>query len=255
MEPTPSPDPHIDLALDAVKARSARQRRARQAWIATSAIGVVAILAVAAIAGATNRDRVLDSATTGTSTSTPSTSPFDPDRDITIATATTTSTPSTHGTDGTDVPVATTTAPPVQTTVTLVPTTATAPPTSLPGANPTTTAAPVDDQRLASAMQTWAANRPARYRMTVRRSCFCPESVTNPVTITVDGTTITSPSDVTGLTVDDLYAEASAIGPEGRIVTLDFDEAIGYPTHLNLDNIIQAIDDEMAYIVTDFAVL
>jgi hypothetical protein len=108
---------------------------------------------------------------------------------------------------------------------------------------------------VAAGKASWLAHRPARYRMTVRRSCFCPPDTTDPVTIEVDGTEITSPTGTTGLTVDDIYDEASRTGSQGRITGIQIDPTWGFPAFLNIDHIINAVDDEMAYTITDFQAL
>ncbi len=65
----------------------------------------------------------------------------------------------------------------------------------------------------------WEERQPASYRIAVAVQCFCVERVTRPRTMTVNDN--------------------------------DFD----FPATIAIDDLVQAIDDEMTYAVTDFEVL
>jgi hypothetical protein len=243
------PDAELDNALDAVKARSGRRRRSRQVWLVSGGAALV-LLAVVAVLGvkANNRadDRViLDTASSGTSTS------IQPDVN---GSGTTSSLPVPSTTCC--LPVVTTTEP-GPTSTTLPPTHPTPPPTTAPPTTfettTTTTATyPNVDERVVAAKLAWRDHRPQRYRMTVRRSCFCPPDVTDPITIEVDGTHITSPAGLAGLDVDDIYEEASNVSPQGSITEITVDPTYGFPSSISIDHITQAVDDEMYYSITDF---
>ncbi len=152
-------------------------------------------------------------------------------------------------------------------------TTTTRPRTTTTTAGPTTTTTtwpfPPDGPStdLAAAKALWDASKPARYSYYIRRTCFCAPDYVRPLHVFVDGATVrvtdgeseatVSPDVAKGLTMDELYAEASAIGPGGRIVALQIETtgpAAGRIVRIELDPIVQAIDDEIGYEVASFTV-
>ena len=117
------------------------------------------------------------------------------------------------------------------------------------------------DARLAEARARWAASGPGAYRMTLHRSCFCPEDYRGPFAVTVRNGTVASvemagrslPAD-RAVTVDalfDLLAEAYA--EDAELVRVTYDDALGYPTELYIDRSAQMADEEIGYTVSSLA--
>ena len=119
---------------------------------------------------------------------------------------------------------------------------------------PATSSAP---ETLDEARARWAAADLDDYRMTLTRSCFCPEYYRGPFEVAVDDGEVTAvgfqgrelPADRV-LTVDalfDLLAEAYASGAARVEVT--YDATLGYPTSLYIDQDEQMADEEVGYTV------
>ncbi len=115
---------------------------------------------------------------------------------------------------------------------------------------------------LDAARQRWADAGLDAYRMTLQRSCFCPEDYRGPFEVTVrdgavasarfDGATV-DPERV--VTVDGLFGlieDAYERGAERVDVT--FDPELGYPTELYIDVSSQMADEEVGYTVSDLRV-
>jgi hypothetical protein len=107
--------------------------------------------------------------------------------------------------------------------------------------------------RLAKAQALWRANGPASYTMTQSWGCFCPSGDYR-VTV-VDGKVTHAVSEKgedtprRGATVDQLYERLSK--QEMGTYTLRYDDDLGYPTSINSDPIVNAIDDEYGVRITD----
>jgi len=120
-----------------------------------------------------------------------------------------------------------------------------------------------DAGRLHRARLLWQSNRVSEYRYTVATSCFC--LVTGPIEANVRNGTIVSWSRTDGgpvtnltftLTVDSLFAYVErAMNRSESSVTVEYDPALGYPTHVNIDWIKNAVDDEVAYQVLSLTIL
>ena len=270
-------EPDVDRALASVKARSDRRQRTQRTSLAAALVVVVVLTGGAAVRAGSSSTEVFvagegatgstDGASTvsvpgtrvGSTTST-STATTVPDATTSTQAPLTTTTTASIGasTSTVVVTVTSTTAPPTTTVLptTDPPTTETVPPTTTPDTTtPDTTIPPGTTMTLDEARALWAAHRPARYSMRIGRSCFCPEGYRGPFDVVIEGTTVVSPADLTGLSVDDLYDAAARIGPGGSITELRVDPATGVPLVLNLDPITMAVDDEMYYEISGFTPL
>jgi len=117
---------------------------------------------------------------------------------------------------------------------------------------------------LATARASWAAMISAPYSFTFARSCFCASEFLRPVHISVADGEVTQAVFVdTGdpvatplseiETVDDLFDEIqAAIDADAFEIVATFDSRLGYPVSVSIDYIENAIDDEMAFQVSDF---
>jgi hypothetical protein len=100
--------------------------------------------------------------------------------------------------------------------------------------------------RTATALALWKDKGPRSYTMTYDRGCFC-DSGAFQVTV-VDGTVTRSVSPrgedqpTRMQTVDGLFAELQGLDQPTYAAT--FDPELGFPTHVAVDRIIEAIDDE-----------
>jgi hypothetical protein len=107
--------------------------------------------------------------------------------------------------------------------------------------------------RLAKAQALWQAKGPASYTMMQGWGCFCPSGDYR-VTV-VDGKVthaVTEKGEDTpqrGATVDHLYEQLAK--QEVATYTLRYDSALGYPTAISADPIVNAIDDEYGLRITD----
>ncbi|MBI5825337.1 MAG: hypothetical protein HZB18_15015 [Chloroflexi bacterium] len=115
------------------------------------------------------------------------------------------------------------------------------------------------------------ANIP-HYRYTLFISCFCVFSDEMPLTIEVkngevvsmtrsDGTAIAPTDNFTEiyqpyLTMNRLFLKLEAdLTGEADNVTVTYDPVYGFPSNVSIDYIIEAIDDEISYQVSNFEVL
>lgn len=98
------------------------------------------------------------------------------------------------------------------------------------------------------------------YTLTIERVCFCPDI--GPYVVAVQGGEVVSatregeevPLDdemlaTWPLTVEDLFAEVDEAERTADEVAVEYDEALGYPSRIDIDRIENAIDDEMTYVV------
>lgn len=117
------------------------------------------------------------------------------------------------------------------------------------------------EDRLESARDRWRSNRPASYRFTYRRLCFCPW--TDPVVVTVDADSVADVSPASGSdtvrlprsevrTVDglfDLLRDWRSRDPDRERIS--FHDRLGYPTEARFDFRDDVIDEEQGFEVTD----
>jgi hypothetical protein len=116
-------------------------------------------------------------------------------------------------------------------------------------------------QALAASRATWEAQRPADYRFTYARSCFCPPQYRGPFDVTVrsgavadvaykgEGEPIDRPL-TEYQTVDDLFALlAEAYARNAARVDVTYDPATGQPTSFYIDYDEQMADEEVGFTV------
>ncbi len=120
--------------------------------------------------------------------------------------------------------------------------------------------AAIRSPELDAAMARWEAAELDGYSMTLRRICFCPTpDYTGPFTVavrdgevasvTLDGTAVPAER---GMSVEDLFdLLEDAYAREAEVVEVTFDEALGYPTAINIDYSSMMADEEIAYGVSD----
>ena len=111
----------------------------------------------------------------------------------------------------------------------------------------------------------WAKQQISNYRFTLKAICFCPTERVDPVRIEVRNGQVTSLVYVgTGLapsrnywdnenTIDKLFAiiMSNSNKPGGKL-EVTYDSTLSYPTLINLDPILGAVDDEIAYTISSF---
>lgn len=113
---------------------------------------------------------------------------------------------------------------------------------------------------LAQHQAQWASKNIDDYAFTITAQCFCP--FTDPIDITVvDGvvTAVTKagqpakPNEVQGIpkTVTELFAVITAHA-DAAALSVEWDPAFGFPSTIQVDSIANAVDDEFAYLVTNF---
>jgi hypothetical protein len=133
---------------------------------------------------------------------------------------------------------------------------------------PTTmqTASTHDDQRMVELderQRQWNEAQPASYRFTVAAQCFCLEAFTRPRTITVRDNEVVAEEPSAGddadpdriLTVDDLFDRARVAIDNADAVEIVYDDEFDFPSTIAIDDMLEAIDDEITYVVTDFEVV
>lgn len=121
----------------------------------------------------------------------------------------------------------------------------------------------LDEQR-----DRWAAQAPASYAYTMQFGCFCPDTYTTPVRITVaDGAVTdavyaeaggdfvagspTAPGYPAKMTIDGLFDEAERAMREADDTHVEFDPDWGYPSVLQIDWQRNAADEEDSYAASD----
>jgi Family of unknown function (DUF6174) len=123
-----------------------------------------------------------------------------------------------------------------------------------------------DDQRVVELDERrarWEEQRPTAYLFTVAAQCFCLDTFSTPRTVTVqDGQAVSedpAPDQTTAperiRTVDDLFDRARAAIDDAEAVEIEYDNEFDFPAAIDIDHLIEAIDDEVTYVVTDFEVV
>ena len=114
---------------------------------------------------------------------------------------------------------------------------------------------------IAAARDRWLATRPAKYSYTMRLEGFLPANRHRVEVDTVAGTsnvvTLEGPPDGNPSrwnSIDALYATAEEVQRGGGKVALTLDSTKRIPLRVATDPIPGAIDDEIAYVVSDFVV-
>jgi hypothetical protein len=156
---------------------------------------------------------------------------------------------------------------------TSTPTPAAVPPTATPtpgGIPVTPTAVPVgyeEQPRLDEARDRWDLHEPVFYEFDFQWLCFCGPDYTTPVRISVkDGAIVSLKDPLSGeevtptdpsifKTIDGLLGWVQAeIDRPADALTVDYERDFGYPLNASSDRILNAIDDEMAFRVSNFRV-
>ena len=119
------------------------------------------------------------------------------------------------------------------------------------------------ENELAQARRLWGDSAPAAYSITISRGCFCPQEVPSPVVVAVRNGVIESRHyKTTGAPVSAAYADGFP-GVDGLFDVIEdalkradrvdatYDPTLGYPVQVSIDYIKNAIDDELAFGVTD----
>jgi hypothetical protein len=106
----------------------------------------------------------------------------------------------------------------------------------------------------------WQSVGPSSYRFTVAVQCFCP--VAKPVEVTVrDGEVVSlkpEPPEFWSdamVPIPELFQLVGSLRGSADVVDVSYDGALGYPTTIAVDRITEAVDDEVAYVVTDLTPL
>jgi hypothetical protein len=126
---------------------------------------------------------------------------------------------------------------------------------------------PTTDQRvveLEERRERWAGQEPAAYRFTIAQICFCPTEYTQPRTVTVEaGEAVSIEPPIDSLqppidiptTVDDLFQTVEDAIVDADAVEVTYDNEFDFPASIGIDPILDAIDDETTYEITDFEVV
>jgi hypothetical protein len=121
---------------------------------------------------------------------------------------------------------------------------------------------------LSSAEERWAKGGLINYRYTLQIGCFCPPPLNDQLLVevrngaTVRVSAVSSGEDVSLAMVDrvatipGLFATIrDANERKADKIDVSYNAALGYPERISIDYIVQAVDDEVGYIVTDLAEL
>lgn len=121
----------------------------------------------------------------------------------------------------------------------------------------------IANRDLLAAETKWRQHRPAHYRYTLQRACFCTPEFRKPIAIEVSGSTVTK-STVDGvalslerradaLTVEDLFdIIRKAIDSKAARISVQYDLQNGRPLSISVDQNLQIADEEMHYTASDF---
>ncbi len=125
---------------------------------------------------------------------------------------------------------------------------------------PTTVAVDTPQAQLDNAKAKWTQQRLSNYVMTQQKWCFCPREYTRPMQYTVkngavdmtaivyDDTKEKVTIKVTPMTVDEAFAMIQkAITNKVDKLTVSYDEKMGYPKKVFIDQSIQMADEERSY--------
>lgn len=124
------------------------------------------------------------------------------------------------------------------------------------------------DQNLAK----WQAADISHYRFELFIGCFCPFAEDMPLTVEVlngeivsitraDGSPVEATDPSRGVyesyaTIDRLFAELKAdLSGEADEVVVTYDPTYGFPVNISIDQIKEAIDDELSLQVSSFEIL
>ena len=121
-----------------------------------------------------------------------------------------------------------------------------------------------EQSQLDRARNRWEAHGSGFYGFHFQRGCFCPQEIVRPVRIEVwDGVVVSAVDPDTNepldpppdgfSTIDDLFDEIQdAIDRGAHSVDATYDESFGYPIHVFIDWILNAVDDEMSFQLSDY---
>jgi hypothetical protein len=111
----------------------------------------------------------------------------------------------------------------------------------------------------------WTDQKINDYRYQLKVSCFCPAEVTNPVTIEVrQGDSVSWKYVQTGQDADRKYfinAESinrlfqtieDAFKQKADEITVSYDQRLGYPVRVYIDQKKNVVDEEIAYEISNF---
>jgi Family of unknown function (DUF6174) len=139
-----------------------------------------------------------------------------------------------------------------------------------PASTPTTPAtaetSEPDEQRMVELddrQGRWDEAQPPSYRFTVAAQCFCLETFTRPRSIIVEGGQVVAEDPAPGddadpervLTIEDLFDRARIAIDHADAVEIVYDNDFDFPSTIAIDDMLDAIDDEITYVVTHFEVL
>lgn len=108
----------------------------------------------------------------------------------------------------------------------------------------------------------WEAARPDSYTYTYMAGCFCPEEYTGPFKVTVSNDEVLieaanpggpKPNAQVRPTIGDVFGAAVGAIAGADKVDITYDATYGFPSRVAIDNIEQAVDDEVTYTVEAFA--
>jgi hypothetical protein len=116
--------------------------------------------------------------------------------------------------------------------------------------------------------QLWRSHNLQHYRYIFQKRCFCPPPANLPVQIVVEQERIIAVTEVRDRqpvanaqaevykTVDELF-EIIATAQRDRQgeLTVKYHPDLGYPTQIDIDRIQAAVDDEVAYFISDLAAI
>ncbi|UOG92977.1 MAG: DUF6174 domain-containing protein [Candidatus Thiothrix sulfatifontis] len=121
----------------------------------------------------------------------------------------------------------------------------------------------IANRDLLAAETKWRQHKPAHYRYTLQRSCFCTPEFRKPIDIEVSGSTVTQ-STVDGvalalerradaLTVEDLFdIIRKSVDSKAARISVQYDQDNGRPLSISIDQNLQMADEEMHYTASDF---
>lgn len=120
---------------------------------------------------------------------------------------------------------------------------------------------------LERARDRWAAMRPPAYSFVIARWCFCLPEMTGPVVVEVtdDGSVSrwfvdpqlagADPSGTLFPTVEGLFAVVEqALARDAHRLEVTYDANLGHPIQIHIDYGELVVDDEVSYIISEFAV-
>ena len=123
-------------------------------------------------------------------------------------------------------------------------------------------------QSLTRHQRLWAQQGIVSYQYRLQVNCFCPPEVTGPFIVQVrDGTPSSVLYAATGKPAESRYFEKydtidemflvvdDALKRKAAEISVTYNETLGFPTSIYIDFIKQAVDDEIAYGVTEFQTL